>query len=129
MRSRKMTSCHYADRSFFRVLLKKKARLKKFFLIYLFLAALGLHRCTQAFSSCKVRASHCGGCCRFRAQAPGRTGFCSSLVDVEDTGLAALLHVESSQIRVRTRVPCFGKRTLNYWTSKKVLLDCSLKYA
>ena len=35
----------------------------------LFLAALGLHCCTQAFSSCGVRASHCSGfsCCGARA--------------------------------------------------------------
>ena len=33
--------------------------------IYLFVAALGLHCCTRAFSSCGKRASHCGGfsCC------------------------------------------------------------------
>ena len=48
--------------------------------IYLFLAALGLRCCTQAFSSCGqvgatlccgVRASHCSGfsCCT--ARAPG----------------------------------------------------------
>ena len=46
--------------------------------IYLFLAALGLHCCAQAFSSCDeqgllfrcgVQASHCGGlsCCGARA--------------------------------------------------------------
>ena len=43
--------------------------------IYLFLAALGLHRCALAFSSCGVWASHCGGfsycggfsCCRAQA--------------------------------------------------------------
>ena len=35
------------------------------FKIYLFLSALGLHCCARAFSSCGVRASHCGGfsCC------------------------------------------------------------------
>ena len=50
---------------------------KKFiYLIYLFLAALGLCCCTWAFSSCSkrrllfiARASHCGGfsCCGARA--------------------------------------------------------------
>ena len=48
-----------------------------FKLIYLFLAALGLRCCAQAFSSCSkwglfltaVRGLHCGGlsCCRARA--------------------------------------------------------------
>ena len=41
-----------------------------FFLsIYLFLAALGLHCCTRASSSCGAQASHCGGfsCCGARA--------------------------------------------------------------
>ena len=36
--------------------------LNKFlYFIYLFLAALGLHGCAWAFSSCGERASHCGG--------------------------------------------------------------------
>ena len=50
------------------------------YLIYLFLAALGLRCCTRAFSSCKragatlhcsARASHCGGLSCCRARAPG----------------------------------------------------------
>ena len=46
-----------------------------FFFFLKFLAALGLHCCVRAFSSCSeycgAQASHCGGfsCCR--AQAPG----------------------------------------------------------
>ena len=45
------------------------------FFIYLLLAALGLHCCTQAFSSCGAQASHCSGfsCCG--ARALGRVGF------------------------------------------------------
>ena len=40
-----------------------------FFLIYLFLAALGLCCCTRAFSSCGAQVSLCSGfsCCRARA--------------------------------------------------------------
>ena len=36
---------------------------------FLILAALGLHCCAQAFSSCSARASHCGGfsCCEAQA--------------------------------------------------------------
>ena len=43
-------------------------------LIYLFLSVLGLRCCPRAFSSCGVRASHCGGfsCCGAWAQLPCR---------------------------------------------------------
>ena len=41
-----------------------------FFLIYL-LAALGLHCCSQTFSSCSTGASHCGGISCCRAQTRG----------------------------------------------------------
>ena len=37
----------------------------------LFLAALGVRCCAQAFSSCGVQVSHCGGCFCCGAQAPG----------------------------------------------------------
>ena len=41
----------------------------KFFFIYVFLAALDLCCCMQAFSSCNAQASHCSGfsCCRPQA--------------------------------------------------------------
>ena len=48
--------------------------------VYLFLAALGLHRCAGflylLLSSCGAQASHCGGfsCCG--AQGLGWVGFC-----------------------------------------------------
>ena len=39
-----------------------------FFKIYLFLAALGLHCCSWAFSCCGVQASHCSGFSRCRTR-------------------------------------------------------------
>ena len=63
-----------------------KMYLPFFFFFLIFLAVLGLHCCTQVFSShcewgllpsCSVQASHCRGfsCCR--AQAQGWAGFSS----------------------------------------------------
>ena len=36
------------------------------------------------------------------------------------SGLVALRHVESSQTRDQTRVPCIGRWILNHWTTKEV---------
>ena len=94
------------------------------YLFFYFLAALGLHCSTRAFSSCSeqgllsscgVRASHCGGfsCCR--AQALGHICFSSC-----SKGSVALLHVGSSQTRDWTCAPCIGKWTLNHWTTRDV---------
>ena len=38
-------------------------------------------------------------------------------------GLVALRHVESSRTRDRTCVPCTGKRILNHWTTREVLVS------
>ena len=38
------------------------------------------------------------------------------------TGLAALQHVESSQTRDRTCVPCTARWILNYWATREVLI-------
>ena len=37
-------------------------------------------------------------------------------------GLVALRQVGSSQTRARTRVPCIGRRILNHWTTREVLI-------
>ena len=37
-------------------------------------------------------------------------------------GLVALWHVKSSQNRDRTHVPCIGRRILNHWTTRDILL-------
>ena len=65
---------------------------------------------TQASSSCRgysLVASHCGGfsCCRVQAL--------DAWAQLWHMGLAALWHVESSQTRDRTGVPCIGRWILN----------------
>ena len=72
--------------------------------LFLFLAALGLCCCTQAFSSCDVYTSHCSGfsCCG--VWAPG----CA--------GLVAWWHVGSSQAKDTTR-------TLLCWQEDSKPLD------
>ena len=40
---------------------------------------------------------------------------------MQQMGLIALRHVESSQTRDRTHVPCIGRRILNHRTTKEVL--------
>ena len=107
------------------------------------MAALGLHCCAWAFSSCSERGllltamrglSHCGGfaCCGARA-----LGTRASVVvahGLSSCGLRALerrlsscgtravapWHVGSSQTRARTRVPCFGRRILNHCATREV---------
>ena len=63
----------------------------------------------ELFSSFSSRAAHCCGfsCCR--AQAPVHTG-----------SLAASCHLESSQIRDGTHVPCIGRWILSHSTIKEV---------
>ena len=78
---------------------RKAARWFSFFFLinlFLFLAALGLHGCTRAFSSCGEQASHCGGfsCCGARA-----VGARASVVvahGLSSCGLQALEHRVSS---------------------------------
>ena len=98
--------------------------------IYLFLAVLGLHCCARAFSSCSEHGllfvavhrlliavasllqstgSRCAGSCGSQAQQLWRTG------------LVAPWHVGSSQTRARTRVPCIGRRILNYCATREAL--------
>ena len=118
--------------------------LKKHF--YLFLAALDLRGCMQAFSSCgeqgysacRVQASHCGGfsCRRARAPVVAVRGLSScSMWALEHegfsscgarapclwrTGLVTPRHVRSSWTRARTRVPCIGRRILNHCAAREV---------
>ena len=100
----------------------------KFFLadncIYLFLTTLG-HCCfAQAFSSCRDRGllccgaqvSHCSGFSYWGAQALG--AWAQYLWPT--MGLVVPHHVESSQIRNQTRVPCISRQVLNHWASKEV---------
>ena len=73
--------------------------------------------CVRMFSSWGLWASHCSGfsCCR--AQAVGRTGF--SITDVV-TSLVALWHVQSSQTRDWTYVPCTGRWILRHCSTRGV---------
>ena len=71
----------------------------------LILVAVGLHCCAWAFSSCSVRASHCGG---FSLQSTGSRllGSVVAALRLQSAGLVALKHVESSWIREQTCDPC-----------------------
>ena len=104
-----------------------------FFLQYLFMAVLGLCCCTE-FSlvvasrgslHCGVWASHCSGLSCCGARALGRGSFSSCGLKVLEhrlgscTGLAALLHVGSSQIRDRTCVFYIGRQILYHWTTRE----------
>ena len=52
-----LLSHHGTDTIFFNVIVDKYLKL----FTYLFMTVLGLCCCTQSFSSCSTRASHCGG--------------------------------------------------------------------
>ena len=90
-----------------------------FIYLYLFLAAPGLCRSTQA--------SHCGGF------SCGHKLWVHRLQELQHegwgfwhAGFVAPRHVESSHTRDRTRIPCFGKWILYHWTSRKVPILVSL---
>ena len=106
-----------------------------FFLINLFLAALGLCCCTRAFSGC----SECGLLfavrgllivvaslvVEHRLQARGLqqlwlAGSREQAQYLWHTGPVAPWHVGSSQPRARTRVPCVGRRILNHCATREV---------
>ena len=82
----------------------------KVYLTSLFLSVLGLCCCVWAFSSCGTRASHCGGfsCC-------GEHGLCGG-----GHGLRCLAACGSPWARDGTCVSCFGRWTLNQWTTREV---------
>ena len=111
--------------------------------IYLFLAALGLCCCTQAFSRCgewgllfvAVRrlliawllllqnmGSRCMGfsSCSTRAQQLCLMGSRAQAQQLWHSSLVAPRHVGSSRTRARTRVPHIGRRILNYCTTREV---------
>ena len=84
------------------------------------MVALGLCSCTRAFSSCSEQGllfpEVRGLLIVCREQALGtqaRQLWC--------TGLVAMWHVESSQTRGGTCVPCFGRQILNHWITREVL--------
>ena len=76
----------------------------------------GLHpRCSEGFSLWHLLL--------LRSTGSTRTGFrsCSlwSLKYLGCTGLAVLQHVESSQTRDQTHVPCIGRQIPNHWTTRE----------
>ena len=107
-----------------------------FFLINLFLAALGHCCCARAFSSCGERGLLFVAVCRLliavaslvvehRLQAHGlqqlwHMGSTAQAQQLWHTGLVAPRHVGSSRTRARTRVPCTGRRILNHCATREV---------
>ena len=84
------------------------------------MAALSLGYCVWAFSSCSewgllygAWTSHCGGFSCFTSSRCRDAG-------VVVHGLGAPWHVESSQTRDQTHVPCTGKQILIYCTTREV---------
>ena len=82
-----------------------------------FLVALGLHcyegvslvAASRATLGCCARASHCRGLSCCRAWAPEHMAL-----------FVARGHVESSQTRDQTHVPCIGRWILKYWATREV---------
>ena len=118
--------------------------LKFIYLIYLFLAALGLCCCAWAFSSCGevsggYSSLHCMGFSLlwllFVAEQGSRhVGFSScgtwaqqlwlvvSRAQAQQLwcmGLVVLQHVGSSQTRARTHAPCIGRWFLNHCATRE----------
>ena len=95
-----------------------------FFLnIYLSLAALGLHCCAWAFSSCREQWL-------LLLWSTGSVVVAHGLQNVGSVvvvhGLVAPRHVGSSGTRARTRVPCIGRRILNHCATREA--QCSLTF-
>ena len=95
--------------------------------IYLFLAALGLHCCAQAFSSCDEQRLLFVAVHGLQARRLQQLWLLSSRAQAQQLwhmGLVALRHVGSSRARARTRVPCIGRQILNHCTTREALQYC-----
>ena len=78
----------------------------------------------ELLSSCCVQASHQGSFSFSGAWAPECSGFRSCGMWAQElwcTGLVALRHVRSSQIRDQILVSCIGRRILYHWVSREAL--------
>ena len=111
-----------------------------FFLIYLFMAVLGLRFCARAFSSCGKRGPlfiavrgpltiAASFVAEHRLQTRRLSSCGSRALDAQAqqlwlTGLVAPRHVGSSQTRARTHVPCIGRQTLNRCATREALSLC-----
>ena len=90
------------------------------------MAVLGLRGCPQAFPSCEqgllsaaVRGLLTAGSSCCRAQSPG-----DQAQPWWPPGLVTPEHVDSSQTRDRTCVPCIGRQILSHWTARKAPNTC-----
>ena len=102
-------------------------------LIYLFLAVLGLYWCVWTFSSCGLRASHCGsfsywvpkalGCAAFTGCSPqSQSGAGFGLSKCSAGACEVVLrNVSSSQTRDRTHILCISRQTLNHSSTGEAL--------
>ena len=93
--------------------------------IYDLTGSLSLHRLSLVeagkwglLTSCGAQVSQCSGfsCCGAQA-LEGR------LQELWRTGSVAPKHVESSQTRDRTYVPCISRQILNHWTTRELYLE------
>ena len=92
--------------------------------IYLLLAVLG-HSCMEQrlHSRCGAQASHWGGfSCGEQTLCPQASVFAAvgSVAHLWFSDLVAQGHVESSQTKDQTSVPCIGRCILNHWTTRDV---------
>ena len=114
-------------------------------LIHLFLAVLGLHYCTRAFSAgssplhsgflqpwcvrstfhCGAWTSRCGGLsCSTGPRCMGFSRCSTQAWQLWLLGLAAPQHMESSQTRDRTHVPRIDRRTCTHCATRAVCVSC-----
>ena len=97
-----------------------------FFLVYLFLAALGLRCCAWALLGCSKRVLQSS--CAAQASRWGDFSCCRAwALGLPQLSLVAPQQEESSWSRDQTCVPCTGRLILNGWTTTKVPRFCFKK--
>ena len=98
-------------------------------IIDLLFSALGLRCYMQAFPSCRERgllfAAMCGlpiavASLAVEHRCPGLSSCCMQGQKLWLSGLVAPRHMESSQTRDRTCVPCIGRQILFHYTAREV---------
>ena len=88
------------------------------FNLFYFLAMLGLCCCTWTFSSCRKLGLLFIAVASFVAE---HSSF-SPRAQKQPTGLVALKHMESSQTRDQTHVPCIGRYILFFFNRRLITL-------
>ena len=121
------------------------ANFKNYLFIIIILAALDLHCCARAFSSCGEQGLLFAVVCglliavaslvaEHRLQARGLQqlwlmGSRAQAQQLWRMGLVALRHVASSWTKARTHVPCIGRQILNHYATSEVpMLIFNMKY-